>query len=97
MTAIPPEILTRVIEDGMQRCGCKREQCRVVSAQAVTWPDGSLGCPEPGRSYTQALVRGYRVLLEVEGKQLDYRIGGRGSFRLCTASGSSGRLPVDAV
>jgi hypothetical protein len=36
----------------------------VVSAERVTWNDGSLGCPSPGRSYTQALVPGYRVQLE---------------------------------
>jgi len=36
----------------------------VMSAERVTWNDGSLGCPSHGRSYTQALVPGYRVLLE---------------------------------
>jgi hypothetical protein len=41
----------------------------VVSAERVTWNDGSLGCPSPGRSYTQALVPGYRVLLEHDGSQ----------------------------
>jgi hypothetical protein len=97
MPAIPPDILERVIEDGVRRCGCTREQCRVVSAQAVTWPDGAMGCPEPGRSYTQALVRGYWVLLEVPGKQLDYRITAQGYFRLCTGPRHSGRLPSDAV
>ena len=27
--------------------------------QAVTWPDGALGCPQPGSMVTQALVDGY--------------------------------------
>jgi hypothetical protein len=35
----------------------------VVVAHELTWPDGSLGCPEPGVSYTQALVDGYRIEL----------------------------------
>jgi hypothetical protein len=30
------------------------DQREVVSAKAVTWSDGSLGCPEPGKLYTQA-------------------------------------------
>ena len=39
----------------------KRADLKVLSAEAVTWSDGSLGCPEPGMMYTQALVPGYRV------------------------------------
>jgi hypothetical protein len=35
----------------------------VVTAEDVVWPDGSLGCPQPGMSYTQALVDGYRIEL----------------------------------
>jgi hypothetical protein len=38
----------------------------VVQAEAVTWPDGALGCPEPGIVYTQALVPGYWVVVEAE-------------------------------
>ena len=29
-----------------------------VSAQAMEWPDGSLGCPQPGMLYTQVMVDG---------------------------------------
>ena len=57
---------------------------RVVSAEAVTWRDGSWGCPQPGRSYTQALEDGLRVLVEADGRTWDYRFGARGAFRLCT-------------
>jgi len=35
----------------------------VLVAHELTWPDGSLGCPEPGGMYTQALVDGYRIEL----------------------------------
>jgi hypothetical protein len=38
----------------------------VVGAEHVTWPDGSLGCAEPGMMYTQALVDGSRVMLAVD-------------------------------
>ncbi|MGI9529815.1 MAG: hypothetical protein ACR2NG_08890 [Acidimicrobiia bacterium] len=34
---------------------------RVVVAHELTWPDGSLGCPQPDSAYTQALVDGYRI------------------------------------
>ncbi|MEN8239843.1 MAG: hypothetical protein ABFR53_11670, partial [Actinomycetota bacterium] len=35
----------------------------VLVAEDVTWRDGALGCPQPGMSYTQALVDGYRIEL----------------------------------
>ncbi|BDV29836.1 hypothetical protein [Microbacterium terricola] len=55
----------------------------LVSVEAVTWPDGSLGCPRPGRSYTHALVPGMRVVVSVGGETYDYRFGRSDSPRLC--------------
>lgn len=56
----------------------------LVSSEAVMWPDGSLGCPQPGMSYTQAVVEGMRVVVTADGKQYDYRFGASGdSPKLC--------------
>jgi hypothetical protein len=44
----------------------------VVVVEAVTWRDGSIGCPEPGMSYTQALVPGTRIILEHAGTEYHY-------------------------
>lgn len=44
----------------------------VVEAGPVTWSDGSLGCPEEGMMYTQALVPGYRILLALDGAEVAY-------------------------
>ncbi len=44
--------------------GLGSSEIEVIAAERVTWPDGSLGCPEPGVAYTQALVDGYRILLQ---------------------------------
>ena len=35
----------------------------VRSAEAVDWPDASLGCPQEGRSYAQIITPGYRLVL----------------------------------
>jgi hypothetical protein len=48
------------------------DRIEVLVAEEVTWPDGSLGCPEPGEMYTQALVEGYRIVLEVDGEEVHY-------------------------
>jgi hypothetical protein len=55
----------------------------LVSARAVTWNNGALGCPHPGVSYTQALVPGMQVVVSVEGTSYDYRFGRTDSPRLC--------------
>jgi hypothetical protein len=52
-------------------------------AEAVDWPDGSLGCPEPGMYYLQVVTPGYHVVFEVEGKSWDYRATEAGMFWLC--------------
>src|SRR5688500_18356710 len=50
----------------------------VLSAQAVNWPSGALGWPQPGRMYTQAIVPGYRVELEAGGKRFSYHASTKG-------------------
>lgn len=52
--------------------GVMADAVTLVLAEPVTWPDGSLGCPEPDMLYTQALVDGYRIVLEVGGESVAY-------------------------
>ena len=58
-------------------------QTDFTTGEPLTWSDGSLGCARPGQAYTQALVPGYQVVLEVEGRQYDYRATERGYYVLC--------------
>jgi hypothetical protein len=69
--------------DLAKRLGVEAAQVTVVSSNEVTWPDGSLGCPEPGMNYTQALVPGARIILEAAGKQYHYHSGGTRPPFLC--------------
>jgi hypothetical protein len=69
--------------DLMKRLGVEAAQVTVVSSDEVTWPDGSLGCPEPGMHYTQMLVPGNRTVLQVGGKQYEYHSGGQRAPFLC--------------
>lgn len=71
------------IEDDLRTRGVDGTP-ELVSAEAVTFSDGSLGCPSPGQSYTQALVDGMRVVVSVDGVSYDYRFGGGGAPKLCT-------------
>ena len=65
-----------------------REQLVIVRAESVVCNDGSLGCPEPGTMYTQALANEYWTVIAAAGKQYDFRVGRGGSFWLCPAGPS---------
>lgn len=55
---------------------------RVISSEARDFPDGSLGCPQPGMAYAQVITPGHRVLVEAAGRRFDVRVAGtRG--RIC--------------
>lgn len=41
------------------RLGVTEREILFLSGEGKTWPDASLGCPEPGVMYTQAQVRGW--------------------------------------
>lgn len=41
------------------RLGISEREILFLSGEGKTWPDASLGCPEPGVMYPQALVRGW--------------------------------------
>ena len=80
---VPPDLLAKITTDLEGRLGPGGPAIMVTRAEAVVWNDGSLGCPQPGVFYTQALVNGYWVVLEVEGQGYDYRVADSGYFFLC--------------
>ena len=81
------------LADAAQRTGLDRADLAVLSAEAVTWSDGSIGCPQPGMMYTQALVPGYRVRLRGPGGEMDYHTSARGALVLCPAGRAMNPIP----
>jgi hypothetical protein len=79
----PSALLDSIIADLMTRKNIEREEIAVTRAEAVIWPDGSLGCPRPGEMYTQATVEGYWIVLRWAEKEFDYRASAKGQFLLC--------------
>jgi hypothetical protein len=58
--------------DLADRLGVKPGAVTLISYEPVTWGDGSLGCPQPDMMYTQALVDGYQIQLQVDGQVYNY-------------------------
>jgi len=82
-TDVPQGILDPIISEAAKLAKVPVKQVVIVRAESALWNDGSLGCPEPGMAYTQALVNGYWVVIKAAGNTYDFRVGSRGSFRLC--------------
>ena len=80
---VPIAMLERVVADAASGAGVDASDVRVVTAEAVNWSDGSLGCPEPGMAYTQALVPGFRVVVDIDGEELHFHASESGEFAFC--------------
>ena len=63
--------------------GMPTDAITIEVAERVTWPSSALGCPSPGRVYTQALVAGMRVVVLVGDRRFDYRFGHGDTPKLC--------------
>lgn len=81
-TSIPADHWAAILADLSAR-GVATDGLEVVSAKAVTWPNGAWGCPKQGSVYTQALVNGYQVVVKAGSRTYDYRFGSTATPRLC--------------
>jgi len=81
---VPSTVIDAAVADAAARAGVSLAEITVVSAESVTFPDGSLGCPEPDMMYTQVITPGYQVVVEAGGQEYDYRASARGgAIRWC--------------
>jgi hypothetical protein len=67
--------VTQARQDLIGRLNVASDKISLVKAEAVQWPDSSLGCPEPGMMYAQVITPGYRVVLDYAGKEYEYHAG----------------------
>ena len=77
------QAIQAALADAARRAPTGAAAPTLVRADRVTWADGSLGCPAPGRVYTMALVPGYRILIRSGSADLDYHASERGLPFLC--------------
>lgn len=86
---IPPAVRRAVVADAAKRFKVAESAVVLVRAEQLIWSDGSLGCPEPGRMYTQTLVPGFRLAATTTAGQLTYHTDSRGNAVTCAASARS--------
>lgn len=77
--------IQQAIADLAARLGIDPGAIKVLRAEEVDWPDGSLGCPRDDMSYTQAIVNGVFVQLEAGGQTYNYHGRAGDAPFLCTS------------
>jgi len=65
-----------------QNLGLAAEEIKLVSTEAVDWPDSCLGIAMDNIDCAQAITSGFRVMLEANGKQVEYRTNEDGTLIL---------------
>jgi hypothetical protein len=69
---VTASLVQQALDDLEERIGVPLEEISVVSVTEVIWPDGSLGCPQPGQFYTQATMPGYLIVLSYQDQEYSY-------------------------
>ncbi len=62
-------------KDLVAKLAIPADNIKVLESGEATWPDTSLGMPEPGQMYAQMLTEGFRVVLKAAGKTYEYHFG----------------------
>jgi len=88
-----PAVVGLCVADLAERLGLDRTDVAVVSVEETTWPDGSLGHPEPGKLYTPAEAPGYRVVLAAADQQHEYHTSRARLFVYCGPVGEPAPVP----
>lgn len=87
--SIPRPLVEKVKAHLANFLGITPNEIQVVEWLAVSWPDTSLGCPQPGFYYAQVITPGYRFVLEVNGQRYPYHTDLEEQIILCIADTSS--------
>lgn len=77
------DLIDQAILDVSNHLGADPSDVSIVSAESVVWPDGSIGCPQPGMLYAQVQVDGVRIVLAVDNELYAYHSGGQRGLFLC--------------
>ncbi len=87
--ATPEEIAINTVADLL---GVAPESAKIISAVTKDFPDASLDCPEPKKSYLMVITPGHQVIVEADGRRFDVRVAGK-SGKICYRR-KPGKIPA---
>jgi len=84
ITSVPVEKFVDLAKkDLASTLNINNDQITLLNSIEMTWPNSALGCPEPGKGYSQSQVPGYRIWLEAGGVEYIYHADLSGQVILC--------------
>lgn len=88
------KLIALATEDLTKRFAIPAEQVQFKEAAAVTWPDSSLGCPNPSAMYLQVLTPGYLIRLQAAERTFEYHTDLRETVVYCE---NPSALPLESL
>jgi len=76
-------MVTGAIDDLVEYLDVDSASIAVETVEEVVWPNGGLGCPQPGMVYAQVLTDGLRIVLIHDRTEYVYHSGGMVDPFLC--------------
>jgi len=76
-------LIERAKADLAQRLSIPTSQIKVIETKEASWPDGSLGCPQPDVVYSKFPTPGYLVRLEYGVNEFEYHLSIHGDTLYC--------------
>lgn len=80
----------------MEQLSLPADKIKLVSTEAVTWPDGCLGIVRMGVMCTQAEVPGFKIILEAEDQKYEFHTNQDGSI-VMLAEGAQDSADVERL
>jgi hypothetical protein len=96
-TAAVPVAAIAAQQELATQLGIDPTEIQVVAVEPVTWPDSCLGVVQPGIECAQALVPGYRVIVEAQGQQYEFHTSQSGDAVIRAPGVESAPTEVAAV
>lgn len=62
----PTSVVQAALDAASAQLDVATDNLVVVMAAQRDWPDTSLGCPEPGRTYAQVITPGYVLTIDTD-------------------------------
>ena len=87
---LPDAVAQAVLQDASKQLNVPARQLRIVRSEARQWPNSCLGLPQTDRGCAQAIVPGWRVMVEGAQQGLIYRTNESGSLVMLENTGTIG-------
>lgn len=88
------KLIAAATEDLTKRFSIPSEEIQFRDIAEVTWPDSSLGCPNPASSYLQVMTPGYLIRLQALERTYEYHTNKNGLVLYCE---NPSPLPLDSL